>query len=138
MEREILANNASNTSVTAGLLRMQALFYALKKNSWQSVELLLNAGVTLPNLDSSLKGLYPRERDVSSNDETAVPNCLCSFMLTERVKVMTLERLFQEYQHDVFSDNTSLEDSVSAEHFHYEQADLSFKCKGHTVLTACL
>ncbi len=86
------------------MLRKQALFYALKKNSWQSVQLLLNAGVALPNRDSSLKGLFPREKDESSNDETAVPNSLNSCLLSERVKELTIEHVLRNYRVGILSD----------------------------------
>lgn len=107
VQRKILADNASNNSEAARALRIQALSYALKRNSWQSVQLLLNAGVSLPNRDSSLKGLYPREHDASSNDDTAVPNSLCSFMLAAQVQDLTLERLFQAYRNGILTDDTT-------------------------------
>jgi hypothetical protein len=104
VEREILADFASDATELSLELRKQALFYALKRNSWQSVQLLLNAGVSLPNRDSALKDLFPRDRDESSNDETAVLNSLNSCLLSERVKDLTIRRIFRNYRDGVLSD----------------------------------
>ena len=102
--REILAEYASDTSLAAHTLRIQALFYALKSNSWQSVQLLLDSGVTLPNRDGSLKGLYPRESFQSVNDDTAVPDALFTYMASEDIKMNTISRFHCDYQSGVFSD----------------------------------
>ena len=98
VQREILAENASKTSAGADALRVQALFYALKSNSWKSVQLLLDSGIKMPKRDGPLKGLYPRERSQVLNDETAVPIALYMLMTSSDVKRTTCERLLLEYE----------------------------------------
>ncbi len=60
--------------------------------------------MSLPNRDSALKDLFPRDRDESSNDETAVLNSLNSCLLSERVKDLTIRRIFRNYRDGVLSD----------------------------------
>jgi hypothetical protein len=98
VQREILADHAADTSSAAQTLRVQAFFYALKNNSWQSVQLLLDSGIMFPNWDAALKGLYPRERGLLLNDDTAVPTSLYTYMSMKSVKESTVDGVIQDYK----------------------------------------
>lgn len=108
---ELLAVQATEAEEMA--MQRQALLHALRKNDWQSVQILVNAGVTLLNDSRSgsavrfqdLRQLYPRKPAEEDNDETAVPNALHFFMQQAKV-LKKVEQMRSKKNEQVFVENS--------------------------------
>ena len=115
--RDVLANDSEDDGA-AHFMKKRALMYALRRNSPQSVELLVDAGISVPKRDRVLKDLYPHELDASSNEDTLLPNNLCNLMSSDEVRDLTLENLYTQFKRSIHSEDEG--GHYTAENFRQE------------------